>query len=144
MRILTSITIAAPREAVWRTFVAVDYWRQWSPWNLRFPHQPRFEQGVRFFVTASAPFLSFIKLTYPCQVSALEDSKWICWSGRVFGVPGYHQFTMEDTADGCCVLSEERFKGPLAPLLRPVKGLIQANVIEFLSRLRGAAEATAP
>ncbi len=129
---------------MWRAFVAVQLWPQWSPWNLRFPDQPRFEKGVRFFVTAPAPWLSFIKLTFPCHVSALEDSKLICWSGSVFGVPGYHQFTMEDTTDGCRVLSEERFRGPLAPLLQPVKGLIAARVIEFLSRLKGAAEAAAP
>jgi hypothetical protein len=58
-------------------------------------------------------------------------------------VPGYHQFTMDDTTGGCRVLSEERFRGPLAPLLRPVKGVIEARVIEFLSRLRSAAEAAA-
>lgn len=143
MRILTSITIAAPREGVWRTFVAVQRWPRWSPWDLRFPDQPRFEKGVRFFVTAPTPLLPFITLTFPCQMSALEESKLIRWSGRVFGVPGYHQFTMEDTAGGCRVLSDERLRGPLAPLFQPVKGLIAARVKEFLSRLKAAAEAAA-
>jgi hypothetical protein len=77
-------------------------------------------------------------------MSALEDSKFIRWSGSVFGIPGYHQFTMEDTTDGCRVLSDERFRGPLAPLLQPVKGLIAARVMEFLSRLKGASEAATP
>jgi len=136
--IVTSTTIPAAREVVWRTFLAVERWPEWSPWGLQFPQEPRFGVGAAFFITIAAPYLPFITLRFPCRVTTLEDSNVICWTGKVVQVPGYHRFTLEDIPGGCRVLSEEEFRGPLALLLRPVKGIIEGRVIEFLSRLRGA------
>jgi hypothetical protein len=141
MRIVKAITIAAPKEAVWRTFLEVGRWPGWSPWGLYFPDQPRFEVGARFFVTLPAPCFPFITLRFPCRVTALENPKMICWTGSVLGVSGYHRFTLEDIAQGCCLLSEEEFRGPLALVLRPVRRIIERRVIEFLACLSSAAEA---
>lgn len=141
MKIVTSITIAAPRKGVWRTFLAVERWPEWSPWGLHFPEQPRLELGAAFFVTLPAPFFPLVTLRFPCRVTALEDSSVICWTGKVIGVPGYHRFTFKELPEGCRVLSEEEFHGPLTLLIRPVRGIIEARVVEFLARLRGAAAA---
>lgn len=144
MRIVKAITIGAAREAVWRTFVEAERWPEWSPWRLRFPHEPRFEVGARFFVTIPAPWFPFVTLRFPCRVTALENPRLVCWAGKVLGVSGYHRFTLEDIPEGCRVLSEEEFREPLALLLRPVSSIIEGRVIEFLSRLRGATGATGP
>jgi uncharacterized protein YndB with AHSA1/START domain len=142
LAIVTSITIPAEREAVWRTFIAVERWPKWSPWGLRFLHQPRFEVGARFFVTVPAPLLSGITLRFPCQVTTLENPRTICWTGKVLGVSGFHRFTLEETPDGCRVLSEEEFRRPFDLLLWPLKSTFERRVVEFLFCLRSAACAT--
>lgn len=141
MRIVKTITIAAPREVVWRTFLEVERWPEWSPWGLDPSHEPGFEVGARFFVTSSAPLLPFATLRFPCRLTALENAKVICWDGKVLGVSGYHRFTLEDIPEGCHVLSEEEFRGPLALLLRPLRTIIEGRVVDFLSCLKSAAEA---
>jgi len=137
LKIVTEITIPADTEAVWRRFVAVERWPEWSPWGLRFPHQPRFEVGARFFVTVPAPFLPGITLSFPCRVTALENPNVICWTGKVLGVPGFHRFTLDEIPGGCRVLSEEEFRRPFGLLLWPMKSTFKARVVEFLSCLRG-------
>jgi uncharacterized protein YndB with AHSA1/START domain len=140
--IVTSITIPADRETVWRTFMAVENWPKWSPWGLSFPHQPRFEVGARFFVTVPAPLLSGITLKFPCRVTVLENPRVICWTGRVLGVSGFHRFTLHETLEGCRVVSEEEFRSPFGLLLWPLRSTFRARVAEFLTRLRGAAATT--
>ena len=138
MRIVTSTIIPAGTEAVWRTFIAVERWPEWSPWGLQFPHEPRFEVGAQFFVTVPAPLLSGITLRFPCRVTALENPSVICWTGKVLGVPGFHRFTLEETPEGCRVLSEEEFRRPFGLLLRPLRSMFEGRVVEFLSCLKSA------
>ena len=141
MRIVKDIAIGAPREAVWRTFLEVERWPEWSPWAVRFPDKSGLAVGVQFFIALPAPFFPFVTLRFPCRVTALENPKLLCWTGRVLGVPGYHRFTLEDIPEGCHVLSEEELRGPLALLLRPLRTIIKGRVVDFLSCLRSAAEA---
>jgi hypothetical protein len=138
LKIVRTITIPADTEAVWQTFLAVERWPEWSPWRLHFADQPRFEVAARFFVAVPAPWFRFITLKFPCQVTALENPNLICWSGKVLGVPGYHQFTLEDIPGGCRILSEEEFRGPFALFLWPVMRIIEGRAVEFLFRLRDA------
>jgi hypothetical protein len=142
VRIVTSTIIPAGTEAVWRTFIAVERWPEWSPWGLQFPHAPRFEVGARFFVTVPAPLLPDITLRFPCRVTALENPSVICWAGKVLGVPGFHQFTLKETTEGCRVLSEEEFRRPFGLLLWPMRSMFQGRVVEFLSYLKSATGAT--
>jgi len=142
VRIVTSTIIPAGTEAVWRTFMAVERWPEWSPWGLRFPHEPRFEVGARFFVTVPAPLLPGITLRFPCRVTALENPSVICWTGKVLGVAGFHRFTLEETPEGCRVLSEEEFRRPFGLLLWPMRSMFQGRVVEFLSCLKSATGAT--
>ena len=144
MKIVTSITLPAPRETVWRTFLAVERWPEWSPWGLHFPQQPRFELGVPFFVTIPAPCFPFVTLRFPCRVTVLENPEQIRWTGKLFGAPGYHGFTLEDTPRGCRVVSEEELRGPLSLLLWPAKSIIQGRVMQFLSSLSRAADSASP
>jgi hypothetical protein len=138
VRIETATIIPTDIETVWRRFVGVEAWPQWSPWGLRFPRQSRFEVGTQFSVNASAPLFPMITLSFPCRVTTLENAKTICWTGKVLGVSGFHRFTLEETPEGCRVLSEEEFQGPFALLLWPLKGMFRGRVVEFLSCLKNA------
>jgi hypothetical protein len=140
MRIVTSTTIPADTKTVWQRFLAVEKWPEWSPWGLQFLHEPRFEVGARFFVAVPAPLLPFITLRFPCRVTALENPHVICWTGKVLGVSGFHRFTLQETPEGCHVLSEEEFRRPLALLLWPMRSMFHRRVVEFLSRLKSATD----
>ena len=111
MRIVTAMTIPADTEAVWRRFLAVERWPEWSPWRLHFPHQPRFEVGARFFVAVPAPCLPVITLRFPCRVTALENPNLICWAGKVLGVPGFHRFALEEIPGGGAASCPRRSSG---------------------------------
>jgi hypothetical protein len=97
--------------------------------------------GTPFFVTVPAPCLPFITLKFPCRVTTLENPKTICWTGKVLGVAGFHRFTLEETPEGCRVLSEEEFRRPLGLLLWPMRSMFQGRVVEFLSCLKSATAA---
>jgi uncharacterized protein YndB with AHSA1/START domain len=135
MRILTSITIPAPREAVWHAFINVERWPEWSPWELRFHGEARLAIGAPFFVRVPAPFFPFVTLEFPCRVDALENPRLISWTGSVLRASGYHRFAFEDVPDGCRVVSEEELRGPGTLLLRPARPIIEPRVMDFLSRL---------
>ena len=135
MHIVTSITVPAPRETVWRTFIDVERWPEWSPWDLRFPGERRLDVGAPFFLRVAAPFLPMLTLEFHCLGEALENPRLISWTGGVFGASGYHRFTFEDVPGGCRVLSEEELHGPGTVLLRPARPIIKARVIDFMTRL---------
>jgi len=143
MWIQTSMTIEPPRTEVWRTFLDVERWPQWSPWRLRFEQDSRFELGTPFRVGVRAPVLPFITVMFACRVIALDNPRRISWSGRFLGVPGYHQFTFEDDPAGCLLASQEVFQGPLAPLLSPLRPVLRRQSAAFMSRLRAETMARA-
>ncbi len=139
MRIVKAVTIPAPRETVWGTFFDLTRWPEWSPWRLLFPGEARLRIGASFQVAVPAPGFPFVTLKFPCRVTELENPQVLCWAGSVLGVPGYHRFVFESAREGCFLLSEEEFQGPLRLLLRPVRRIIEGRATEFLARLREAA-----
>ena len=138
MKIVASVTIPAARESIWQTFMAVQKWPDWSPWQLRFPEEERFTPGGRFHVITSLPVLHFLMLAFPCEVTKYQNPKVICWSGRVFGIPGYHQFSIEEAPGGYRLVSEEKFNGPFAVFLYPFRWIIKGRVLTFLEQLSRA------
>lgn len=138
MKIVTSVTIPAARESVWRTFMGVHNWPEWSPWKLSFEGEERFALGGCFRVSAQLPVLSFLALSVACEVTKYENPKVIRWTGRVFGIPGYHEFSIEDAEGGYRLISEEQFNGPFAVFLYPVRWIIKRRVLVFLEQLSRA------
>jgi hypothetical protein len=144
MRMTECMTLRASKAAVWRTFVAVERWPEWSPWKVHFDEQPRLKVGTQFLLTLPMPWMPLITLRFPCRVTALENPSLICWAGKVLGVSGYHRFTMQDVPGGCQLFSEEVFEGRLALLLWPVRRIIKGRADEFLWRLKARVEAASP
>ncbi|HEU4758601.1 MAG TPA: SRPBCC family protein [Dehalococcoidia bacterium] len=139
MRIVKAVTIPAPRETVWRTFVDLARWPEWSPWRLNFPGEARFQIGAEFQVAVRAPGFPFLTLKFPCRITELENPQVVCWAGSVLGAPGFHRFVFESASEGCFLLSEEELEGPRDLLLWPVKRIIEGRATEFLVRLSEAA-----
>ena len=133
--------IDAPREVVWRTFVDLACWADWSSVLTRVvpDANPRLADGSSFSCTLR-PF--GVAVPFTVRVEIAEAPARLLWVATRWGVRGRHWFHFSNHGEGTRCDSVEDLAGPTVALAGPFfpewrfRGLTR----RFLADLKAGAE----
>ena len=113
----TSITIAAPPDAVWSVLVDLDRYHEWNPFVVEAAGEPTVGSVLTVRIMPPGDRAT----THRPTVVAVEPGRLLRWHGRV-AVPGLfdarHEFAVDPQGDGTLLRHSEVFRGLLVPFLR--------------------------
>ena len=135
-----SISIAAPRETVWRSLADVSVWPEWLPtvMSVRALDATRLELGARFVVRQ--PKLQ--PATW--VVTVLEPPRRFVWVARSPGLRMTAEHVVEESASGAAVSLRFSFGGFLGGLIgRLFRTTTEAYLAQEAAALKRKAEAAA-
>lgn len=137
------IEIAAPPERVWRWLIRAARWPQWygNCAGLRFTDgrdEPDLGADRSFeWQTFGARVRSTVRVFEPCRE--------VGWDAQSRALRAYHGWTLEPSAKGCRVVTEETQAGLLPMVARwYLRRMLLRGHQGWLEDLRGVAEAGDP
>jgi uncharacterized protein YndB with AHSA1/START domain len=135
------VSIAAPREAVWRTLSDVAAWPDWLPTVTKVEplDGDALRPGSRFVV--HQPRLRPTTWT----VSELDPPRRFVWAARTPGIRMVAEHTVgEDSAAGSSVVLRFSFSGPLGGIVGVLfRSLTKTYIAQEAASLKQKAEASA-
>jgi uncharacterized protein YndB with AHSA1/START domain len=113
VHVRNSLKISAPAADVWAWLVRAERWPDWYPNAARVRilrgGGPELALGTEFrWRTFGVGIRSTVREFVP--------GRRIAWDGRSLGIDVYHAWLIEESADGCRVLTEETQHGAIARL----------------------------
>lgn len=135
------IDISAPPQVVWDIITDVSAWPEWysGAANVSILRPVDGRVGPDSVVSWRTMGLNFDSV-----VKEFEPPNRFAWDSRKAVIRGYHAWLIIPTAEGCRVITDESFRGPLAIM----QGTFIPNKLhrlhqEFLETLKVKAEAQA-
>lgn len=137
----TSIEINAPMDKVWKKFIDLEGWSEWSTaiYDISCSTTPFMQQGSRFDFSVK-PIVLPVKIS--AETAEVVDHNKIVWRGIKFSAQVVHEFLFEKIDDGVLITSREYISGLLVSLfgfLLP-KRMLTAVTIRLLNELKAASE----
>jgi len=138
------IAIQAPLETIWQLHIAVNEWPTWQPDITEARLDGDFVPGASFDWTSSG--LSVTSTIYDVSppTGDVSPRARTLWGGTAQGITGIHEWTFRDMTQGVLVATNESFAGASVdgdP--STLQDLLDASLVSWLLRLKGAAESRA-
>jgi uncharacterized protein YndB with AHSA1/START domain len=107
------LNITAPPETVWAWLIRADLWSTWYPNSSNMS----IEGGTRSTLERGTQFRwKTFGVTVNSTVQEFVPYERIAWDAHATGIHAYHAWLIEETNNGCHVLTEETQNGWLARL----------------------------
>ncbi len=105
---LDSIQINAPKETVWSWLIKPGLFPLW----YKLWPKVEMENGVNAQVKKGTLFVATLKgMKSPTLVVDFEPERTLAWTGKKFGIRGYHTWVLQEKAGVTTVVTEETLVG---------------------------------
>lgn len=141
VRIEEHISVAAPLDRVWETFIDLTCWQDWNSVLTNV------EATGEACLLAAGSFRCCIRpyavpVFFEARVEEVLPRRKVLWTAKRFGLRGRHEFLFDPEGDGVLVVSREVLTGfpvVLGGLFFPV-GRFKRITSTFLRELKEGAE----